>query len=114
MSIPTTSGRWTSGLAYSAALVFTLASAGTNLVYGWQKGTDLPSSIIWAAVSLAVAIVFALSWPAVIGSVERRNWSRAAVALLALLLTGAYSGAAAPNNAADDQQTAWQWGEIVT
>jgi len=42
MSIPTTSGRWPSGLAYTAALTFTLASAGTNLVYGWHKGFDLP------------------------------------------------------------------------
>jgi len=32
-----------------------------------------------------------LSWFAVIGSIERRNWSRAFIAFLALLLTGAYS-----------------------
>lgn len=54
MSIPTTSGHWPSGLAYTAALIFTLASAGTNLVYGWQKGSDVPSSVIWATVSAAV------------------------------------------------------------
>jgi hypothetical protein len=37
MSIPTTSSRWSCGLAYAAALIFTLASAGTNLVYGWGR-----------------------------------------------------------------------------
>lgn len=69
MSIPTTSGRWSSGLAYAAALIFTIASAGTNLVYGWQKGLTFPAG----GPPSAVTIVFALSWPAVIGSVERRN-----------------------------------------
>jgi hypothetical protein len=96
-SIPGT--RWPSGLAYAAALLFCLASAGTNLVYGWNKGTDLPSSLIWSAVSVAVSIVFALSWPAVIGSLERGRWSRASMALVALVLTGTYSVAAALGSA---------------
>ena len=114
MSIPTTTGRWPSGLAYTAALIFTLASAGTNLVYGWHKGTDLPSSIIWAAVSLAVAIVFALSWPAVVGSIERRNWSRAFMAVLALLLTGAYSMTAALGSAAGGRTNATNQEQATT
>lgn len=99
MSIPTTSSRWSCGLAYAAALIFTLASAGTNLAYGWSRGTDFPSSVIWAAVSVAASIVFALSWPALVGSIERRNWSRAGMAFLALLLTGSYSVTAALGSA---------------
>lgn len=114
MSIPTTNGRWSSGLAYTAALIFTVASGGTNLLYGWHKGTDLPSSIIWAAVSLAVAIVFALSWPAVIGSIERRNWSRAFMAVLALLLTGAYSVTAALGSAAGGRTNAAAEEQVAT
>jgi hypothetical protein len=74
-------------LAYAAAFLFILASAGTNLVYGWQKGTDLPSSVIWSTVSLGASIVFALSWPAIISSIERRRWSGAMIAAIALLLT---------------------------
>ena len=54
----TTSRRAPVVLAYTAALLFTLASGGTNFIYGWSKGTDLPSSIIWSAVSVAVSIVF--------------------------------------------------------
>jgi hypothetical protein len=46
MSIPTTSSRWSCGLAYAAALIFTLASACTNLAYGWSRGSDLSSSAI--------------------------------------------------------------------
>ena len=30
-----------------------MASAGTNLIYRWQKGTDLGGSLAWAVVSLA-------------------------------------------------------------
>jgi hypothetical protein len=111
MSISTTSKAAT-GLAYTAALIFTLASASTNLVCGWHKSTDLPSSIIWAAVSLAVAIVFTLSWPAIIGSIERRNWSRGFIAFLALPPTASYSVKAplASERCANDHRTAWQRG----
>lgn len=42
-----------------------------------QKGTDLPSSSIWAGVSGGVAIIFALSWPGMINSMEAKRWSAA-------------------------------------
>ena len=76
---------WPARLSYMAAGLFTFASAGTNLIYGWSKGTDTASSLVWAAVSLAVSAVFALSWPAFIISLDRKQWSRAAMALVALL-----------------------------
>ena len=57
---------WPARLAYCAPAIFTLASAGTNLYYGISKGADAASSAMWGAVSVAVSIVFALSWPAFI------------------------------------------------
>ena len=50
--------------------------------------------------------MFALSWPAVIGNIERRNWSRAFIAFLALLLTGSYSVTAALGSAAGGRANA--------
>lgn len=44
----TTSRRMPVALAYTAALLFTLASGSTNLVYGWGEDIDLP--VIWAVV----------------------------------------------------------------
>jgi hypothetical protein len=90
---------WPARLSYIAAGLFTFASAGTNLIYGWSKGTDTASSLVWAAVSLAASAVFALSWPAVLISIDRRQWSRAAMAFVALLLTGTYSVSAALGSA---------------
>jgi hypothetical protein len=51
--------------------------------------------VLWAGVAGAVAIVLALSWPALIGSIDARRWSAAAISLVALLLSGAYSVTAA-------------------
>jgi F0F1-type ATP synthase membrane subunit b/b' len=48
---------------------------------------------------VAVSIVFALSWPAVLISGDRKQWSRAAMAFVALLLTGTYSVSAALGSA---------------
>ena len=81
---------WPVRLAYFAAGLFTAASGGTNLTYGSSKGSDLPTSLVWAAVSIAVSIVFALSWPAVIRSIDARQWTRAIMVMIALLITGAY------------------------
>ena len=47
----TAASQWPSRLAFLAALIFTLASSGTNLIYGWSKGSDLGSSLVWASVS---------------------------------------------------------------
>jgi hypothetical protein len=76
------------------------------VTYGWQKGSDLAGSLTWAAVAAAVAIVFALSWPALIRSLEARRWSAALVALVALMLAGAYSVTAALGSAAGGRANA--------
>jgi hypothetical protein len=90
---------WPAQLAYVAAALFTLASGGTNLIYGWSKGTDTATSLVWAAVSVGVSIIFALSWPALIISLDRRQWARAVLVLIALLVTGTYSVSAALGSA---------------
>jgi len=48
----------------------------------------------------AVAVIFALSWPALIRSFEARRWSAAIMSLLALVLAGSYSVTAALGSAA--------------
>jgi len=79
--------------------MFTLASAGTNLIHGISKGADAASCTVWAAVSVAVSVVFALSWPAMIRTLERRQWILASMAAAALVLTGAYGVTAALGSA---------------
>jgi hypothetical protein len=90
---------WPAHLSFLAAGLFTLASGGTNLFYGIAKGTDAASSLVWATVSIGVSIIFALSWPAFIVSLDRRQWARAALVLIALFLTGTYSVTAALGSA---------------
>jgi uncharacterized membrane protein len=90
---------WPARLSFLAAGFFTLASGGTNLFYGIAKGTDAASSLVWATVSIGVSIIFALSWPAFIVSLDRRQWARAALVLIALFLTGTYSVTAALGSA---------------
>jgi hypothetical protein len=97
---------WPARIAYAAAALFTAASGITNIVYGWQKGSDLPGSLVWAGVSAGVAIIFALSWPAVIKSFEARRYSAALIAVVALLLSGAYSLTAALGSAAGGRMNA--------
>ena len=103
---PSVQSRWPRFLAYTAAATFTLCSAATNLTYGLAKGTDLPTSIIWGAVSVAASIVLALSMPALLSSLARRHWSAAALSLTALALTGTYSVTAALGSAAGTRMTA--------
>ena len=93
-------GRAPALLAYISAGIFASASGALNVVYGWNKGTDLPSSLTWAAVAAAVAIIFSLSWPALIRSLEACRWFAAVMTLAALLLSGAYSVTAALGSAA--------------
>jgi hypothetical protein len=96
MLTPTPAGAaWPARLAFCAAVIFTLASTGTNLIYGISKGADTASSAVWAAVSVAVSIVFALSWPAFLQCLDRREWARAMMVLAALIVTGSYSVTAA-------------------
>jgi hypothetical protein len=98
--------RWPAHAAYCAATIFIGASGAINVTYGWVKGSDLPGQLTWAAVAGAVATVFALSWPALIRSLEARRWSAAAMALAALTLSGAYSVTAALGSAAGGRMQA--------
>ena len=84
---------------YAAALIFTAASGTTNLLYGWDKGTDFGSSLVWATVSLGVSIVFSLSWPAFIRATDDKQNVRAFIILVGLILTGTYSVSAALGSA---------------
>ena len=97
---------WPARLSYVAAGLFTAASTGTNLIYGWNKGVDPASSLVWAAVSLAVSVVFALSFPAFILSLDRRQWARAVMVLIALIITGTYSIVAALGSASGGRTNA--------
>ena len=100
MPIPTaTASPWPARCAYISAAIFTAASGLTNLTYGWQKGDTLATSLVWSGVAGAVAIVFALSWPALIRSVDARRWSAALISLVALALSGTYSVTAALGSA---------------
>jgi hypothetical protein len=98
--------QWPARLAYCAGALFSLASGITNLNYGWSKGADFASSLVWAGVAGAVAVVFALSWPALIRSLEAKRWSAAVVALVALILSGSYSITAALGSAAGGRTNA--------
>jgi hypothetical protein len=62
---------WPACPAYFSATIFTAASGTTNIAYGWGKGDSHATSLVWAGVAGAVAIVFALSWRALIRSVSR-------------------------------------------
>ena len=95
----TPADRWPSRFAFASAAIFTLASTGTNLLYGLSKGTDLASSIVWASVSVAVSLVFALSWPALIRATDAKQNARAFIILVGLLLTGSFSVSAALGSA---------------
>ena len=107
MAVSTTPGsRWPARAAYLAAAIFIGASGAINITYGWAKGTDLPGQLTWAAVAGAVAIVFALSWPALIRSLEARRWSAAIMAAAALALAGSYSVTAALGSAAGGRMNA--------
>src|SRR5262245_32897525 len=97
---------WPAHCAYLSAAIFIAASGATNIVYGFSKGDSLTTSIVWAGVAGAVAIVFALAWPALIRSLEAKQWSAALVALLALALSGTYSVTAALGSAAGGRMNA--------
>ena len=90
-----THSAWPSKLAYTAAAVFTGASGTVNVFYGISKATDLSGQLVWGGVAAAVAVVFALSWPATIRAAKSRRLSAFAMCLAALLLSGSYSIVAA-------------------
>src|SRR6476660_8755619 len=102
----TTASPWPGRCAYISATIFIAASGATNVVYGWSKGDSLATSLVWAGVAGAVAIVFALSWPALIRSVDAKRWSAALISLVALVLAGTYSVTAALGSAAGGRANA--------
>src|SRR5262249_387246 len=107
MTVHTPGGsRWPVWIAYAAASIFVAASSATNVAYGWGKGDSLATSIVWAAVAGAVAIVLALSWPALIRSIDGKRWSAALISLVALLLSGTFSVTAALGSAAGGRANA--------
>src|SRR5262245_29689672 len=107
MAVSTAAGsRAPARFAYAAAALFIGASGATNIAYGWNKGTDFASCATWAAIAGGVAVLLALSWPALIRSLESRRWAAAAMAFAALLLSGTYSVTAALGSAAGGRQQA--------
>ena len=105
-TVTATASPWPARAAYFSAAIFTGAAGTINVTYGWQKGADLAGSLTWSAVAAAVAIVFALSWPALIRSLEARRWSAALISLAALALAGSYSVTAALGSAAGGRANA--------
>jgi hypothetical protein len=97
---------WPARCAYLSSVIFIGASGTTNIVYGFGKGDSLAASCVWASVAGAVAIVLALSWPALIRSVDARRWSAAVISVVALLLSGTYSVTAALGSAAGGRANA--------
>jgi hypothetical protein len=101
-----TASPWPARCAHLSAAIFIAASGTTNVVYGFSKGDTLATSCVWAGVAGAVAIVFALTWPALIRSVDAKRWSAAFISLVALLLAGAYSVTAALGSASGGRANA--------
>ncbi len=95
-----------STLAIAAAVIFTVASAATNLFYGIGKGVDLPTSIVWGSVAVAASIGLALAPSAFLLSLSGKRYTAAAVALLAMLVFGSYSVTAALGSASGGRMTA--------
>lgn len=108
MSIVSTepAASWQSKVAYAAAALFTLTSASTNALYGWQKGADGPSALIWLTVSVAASIVFALSVPALLQSIAARKIAQSLLVCVGLATCGTYSVVAALGSASGGRQDA--------
>jgi hypothetical protein len=113
MAVHTSGGpSWPAHLGYCAAVIFAAASITTNAVYGWGKGADLPSALVWSGVSIAAGFTQVLSWPALVVTLDRRQWGKAVAAVCALAICGSYSVIAALGsasggriNAANDERT---------
>ena len=75
-------------LAVAAGVTFTLASAGTNLLYGIAKSPELPLQIVWGAVAVAASIALALAPAALLRS---RSVAGVLFSLAAIALFGTFS-----------------------
>ena len=96
MPVITSAARcWPAHLAYAGAGLFTLTSAATNALYGFRKGADLSTSLIWLALSVAASIVFALSVPALLQSLSAKKWAQALLVCIGFVVCGTYSVVAA-------------------
>jgi len=71
----------------AAAVVFTLASCFTNLLYGISKSDFLPTQIVFGAVAIAASVALALA-PTVL---TRRSVTGFLFAIVAIVLFGAFS-----------------------
>lgn len=96
----------TQALAYASATIFIATSVATNAVYGWGKGHDVASSIIWSAVAVGAAGVVALGTSAFFDALAARAYSLAAFIVAGLILCGAYSVSAALGSASGSRQAA--------
>lgn len=90
---------WQARIAYGAALLFTGTSAATNALYGFRKGADLPTSLIWLTVSVAASVVFALGVPALLQSISAKKVAQSLLVCVGLATCGTYSVVAALGSA---------------
>ncbi|MFT3732854.1 MAG: hypothetical protein QM780_15775 [Hyphomicrobium sp.] len=85
-----------SALALTAGLTLGLASASTNVLYGWHRyDGDIGYQLTWAAVSVAASAILALGPTALLKSIKARSLAGSIVASIAIALTGSYSLTAA-------------------
>jgi hypothetical protein len=97
---------WPSKIAYSCAGIFAVAAIGTNAIYGFGRGDNLPSSLIWSGVAIAVSAAFTLAWPATMRALNNRDWPAAAMCAVAAVLFGTLSVAGALGAASAGRTTA--------
>jgi hypothetical protein len=93
-------------IAYSCAGIFSVAAVGTNAVYGFSRGDNPASCLIWSAVAIAVSAAFTLAWPATQRALSNKDWPAAAMCAVAMLLFGTFSVAGALGAASSGRTTA--------
>jgi len=93
-------------IAYSCAGIFSAAAIGTNALYGFGRGENLLSSLIWSGVAIAVSAAFTLAWPATMRALSNRHWPAAAMCAAAAVLFGTFSVAGALGAASSGRTTA--------
>jgi hypothetical protein len=93
-------------IAYSCAGIFSVAAVGTNAVYGFSRGDNPASCLIWSAVAIAVSAAFTLAWPATQRALSNKDWPAAAMCAVAAVLFGTFSVAGALGAASAGRTTA--------
>jgi hypothetical protein len=96
---------WGSRIALLCSAIFAVAAIGTNAVYGWSRGDNPASSLIWSAVAIAVSAAFTLAWPATMRALSNRDWPAAAMCAVAAVLFGTFSVAGALGAASSGRTT---------